>query len=147
MTTTFDTPCQVLAHQYGRSHCGAPSVYRYEAMGGGFMYCCGPHGRRHARISERADGVIGDIYADVIRERDDPTRVRGSRGLSYRNPEAAAHLRAFGLTDEQTAEQFGCALQTARHLRGGYAWTPAKVARLEALLSELRSAAPRHRAG
>jgi hypothetical protein len=56
-------PCQVVLEWcHGKIHrqCGRPSTYRYEAMGGGWMLLCEPHGFKHAVISEHIepDGSI-----------------------------------------------------------------------------------------
>ena len=56
---SYDTPCE---HGDGkRRSCGAPSTYRYEAMGGGYMHLCEAHGYRHADISEHISGRVARI--------------------------------------------------------------------------------------
>lgn len=42
--------------------CGEPAIYRYPAMGGGFMRLCEHHGRRFLPhgITEQWDGMMWD---------------------------------------------------------------------------------------
>lgn len=44
--------------------CGQPAVYRYPALGGGYMRLCEPHAHRHIRYCERWSGTAWEGARD-----------------------------------------------------------------------------------
>ena len=63
-TERYDTDCEYALEftREGGRFCGKPSVFRYEASGGGYMHLCEEHGKRHEKYAEHVTRGPGEHY-------------------------------------------------------------------------------------